>query len=854
MASYQRTALFVFFDAIERDLISRIRSIIPKEDDNLLTEDEEAKAINRLHRRDSRLAASPSHYDLLLGLDLGDKLAVLMRHRQSLDDGAATYFFAKRALLERAIPVRNAIMHGRPLTTEEYASGFTLAQDFLSSPGYWPNLHSTYTRFSENPESYVASAMTFLDDEPSSSALHNLPPPDYDDTGFYPRPHLEQDLKRKILGRHPVITVLGEGGNGKSALALQTLYGLVSSNDHDFDAIVWVSAKASRLTVTEVSRIEGAITNSLGVFTEVADRFEPGEDEPADRVRRLLRENKVLLAIDNLETVLDEDIQRFVEDVPGESKILFTSRVPLGSDLVVVVDAFTETEARGFLKRLVEAYDVTALRKLKGGQMNGHIDRLGRKPLLLKWFALGVQAGLTPERISSEPEMALRFCMENVFERLTDDSKSLLRVLSLIPRPISATVLQYITSLPAAKIEIGLSELVRFALIEGDRAGESEYLYGTKPFVRSYLRNSLRTTNAEERDVVARYRTIEAAFQAEQGRNRGNRYDLRSFTVRSRSEALAARRLRHAMTLALKDRCSDAFDIVSELKISAPGYFEVLRTEAFVSYRANDTARANTAYIAALDLAEDQPQLHAAYAGLLMRSFGDYVGASDHYRRALELDGDSAFLLREAARNYFFLYEFDDAQLMLDRSWAKPRPTHKDEIFLADLQIQLYVRNAEFLNTKGDPCGASDALLNLAKFITGLQANVMDTTLLDHLRKALSVIDVTKRSSAHNAGESLQRLSRIIEDIILLSYPSAVAAMARNFSTVVEEANTGTLKERGRQENYGFIVDAWGNETFVSKSEVEAIVWSDMCSGRAVSFMRVPDSIGRLRARNILLI
>lgn len=853
MASYQRTALFVFFDAIERDLIGRIRSIVPPDGCALLTEEEEAKAIARLHRSGSHVSASPSHYDLLLGLDLGDKLAVLMRHRRQLDAGAESYFAAKRTPLERAIPVRNAVMHGRPLTTEEYAAGFTLAQEFLNSPEYWPNLSSTYKRFSESPESYVASALAYLDAEPSPGALHNLPPADYDDTGFFPRPHLEQDLRKKILGRHPVVTVLGEGGNGKSALALQTLYGLVASNDHDFDAIVWISAKASRLTPTEVSRIEGAITSSLGVFTEVADQFEPGSEEPVERVRRLLRDNKVLLAIDNLETVLDHEIQKFVEDVPGESKVLFTSRVPLGSDLAVVVDAFSEPEARGFLKRLVEAYDIGPLRKLKGGELGGHIARLGRKPLLLKWFALGVQSGLAPERISGEQDVALRYCMENVFERVSPDAKSLLRVIALVPRPVSAAVLQYITGLQAAKIEMGLSELVRFALIEGE-GGAAEYSYGPKQFVRSYLRGALKTTSADERDILARYRSIEAAFQSEQGRKRGNRYDLRAFTVRSRSEALAARRLRHAMTLALKDRCDEAFDIVGEAKISSPGYFEVFRTEAFVAYRANDAVRANSAYVAALDLAEDQPQLHAAYAGLLMRSFGDYTTASEHYKRALELDESSAFLLREASRNHFFLYEFDEAQELLNKAWAQPRSTHRDEVVQTDLQAQLYIRRAEFLNTKGDPKGAAAALLELAAFIAQLEPSVLDTTLLDHLRKALGVIEVTGRTTVHGANGPLKKLSKTIEDLILTAYPAAVRAFGRNLPDAADDLHTGTLKERGRQQTFGFLVDAWGNETFVARSQVDSVVWADMCAGRAVSFLRVPDASGRPRARSVLLI
>ena len=181
------------------------------------------------------------------------------------------------------------------------------------------------------------------------AVLHNLPKADYDDTGFLPRPKLEAELKKKIFGRHPIITVLGDGGNGKTALMLQVAYQLVYSNDHDFDAIIWVSAKTNALTVNEIRRIDDAITNSIELFEEIAE-FEPGAAAPIERVRRLLKENKILLIIDNLETVLDQSIREFAEDVPGESKLVFTSRVPLGGDLSVKVDLFLRTRSRALFE------------------------------------------------------------------------------------------------------------------------------------------------------------------------------------------------------------------------------------------------------------------------------------------------------------------------------------------------------------------------------------------------------------------------------------------------------------------------------------------------------------------------
>lgn len=69
MASYQRVALFLFFDAIERDLVSRIRAACGLDCHDILTLEEREKARNRLQSRGGEIGTSDG--DLLHGLDLG---------------------------------------------------------------------------------------------------------------------------------------------------------------------------------------------------------------------------------------------------------------------------------------------------------------------------------------------------------------------------------------------------------------------------------------------------------------------------------------------------------------------------------------------------------------------------------------------------------------------------------------------------------------------------------------------------------------------------------------------------------------------------------------------------------------
>ena len=830
MASYQRVALFIFFDAIERDLVARIRGACGVDCPDILTPEEREKARLRLQARDGD--TDRTDHDLLHGLDLGDKYSILLRHKARLDQSSAEYYLAHRNAFEKAVPIRNSTMHGRPLTTDEFSLGFSIAHEFLSSPGYWPTLFSTYKEYGQNPEALLKVSVTLWDEPISGEVLNNLPVPDYDDTGFQPRRALESDLKKKILGRHPVITVLGDGGDGKTALTLQTLYGLLHSNDHDFDAFVWVSAKANRLTTSEVERIEGAITTSLGLFEEIAEQFEAGEDTPVDRVRRLLEQNKVLLVIDNLETVLDETLVEFASDVPGDSKVVFTSRVPLGSDLSVRVQPFSESESLAYLRRLIEAYDIASLRRESDTVLRKHLSRLAHKPLLVKWFAIGVSKGLDPSSITANPSIALRFCMENVFERLGQSARAVLSVMSVVPQALSSAILQHISSLQPTHVEEGIAELMRFGLTERSESSDYERLYRLKPFARSYIARVLKLTTKDADHILARFRAVSSAYQVERGAGQRNRYDIRSFTVRSQSEAIAARRLRHASSLALRGRFEDAEKIISELKISSPEYFEVYRTQAFIQYRQGDVSGALASYEAAFDLARDQPQLHYFYGGFLMRSYGDFAAAREQFDAALAIDPNETAVLREASRANFFLYDFERAQGHINAAWKAGFKTFRDEVIVNDLQAQLYVREADHLLSTGDPRGAAEAVRRLHDFLRTVKPDVVDDTMIDHLAKVFPVIDALAQLPIAD----MSVLESTEYSVRNLSPRHRLASAGTLYDREPIYDRSGELREQGRTPSFGFLRDTFGVDTYVSKTSVSATLWKDMCAGRTVRF------------------
>jgi Tfp pilus assembly protein PilF len=847
MASYQRVALFIFFDALERDLIEHLRRAAQFNEASILTEDEREKALQRQRSKSDGGDGS----ELFVYLDYGDKISILSRLKNGFEVGFQQHFERKYPSFEKTIPVRNATMHGRPLTTEEYALGFSFAQDLIQSPGYWPTLHSVYVAFARDPEKFLTASIEFIDGPVVSEVLNNLPIPDYDDTGFLPRNALQKEITKKIKSRHPVICILGDGGNGKTALALQTLYSMIESNDHDFDAIVWVSAKTNKLTTNEVVRIEGAITSSIGIFAEAANLLEPGDEDPITRVRRLLEENSVLLVIDNLETVLDDDVVAFVEDIPNKSKVLFTSRVPLEGSLSIQVPEFTSEEAVRYLRRLIDVYDVSELRTLNQKKLGTFAGRLNNKPLLLKWFAVGVSKGLDPNRIVANPEMALRFCLENVVDRLDGETISVLATMAAIPSAVSGPIVEHCGHLSSSQVESGLAALIRFGLIERVPNDSNERNYRIKPFVRAYILRAAKIVASNPQAVNARYRAIDSVYQEERGAQATSKYDGRFFTIRSKSEAVAAMRIKHGISLAMRGEYDRADKIFRDLLISSPDYFEVHRAMAFVAFRSGDTASAAGSYESAVELEPEIPQVRFFYGGFLMRALGDYKGAADQFDIALGADPDNSTVLREAARVQFFMANFERAGELIERAKRSSYKSLKEEIVVTDLEGQLYARHLEHLFKIGDPATAVEVATKFHNFLSKVNPAVIDEKAGVHFLKAVPYLEALMQSRFTDNSELIESAIRMIHDF-------ATNARSGDLSEALlssgESERFGYMKKEGRTDRFGFIRDTFRTDTYVARSSVGDVVWDDMCDGHPVKFNLIRDENGKTRAEKVVLV
>lgn len=844
--SYQRIALFIFFDAIEKDLVTHIRSISNRVDGNILTKPERDKAILRSKKKQEFPAVEINDFDILNYLDFGEKIDIVQRYKQNFDESLRKHLSLKSPYLQKSISTRNSVMHGRPLTVEEQSVSFALASDLVKSKNFWPNLNNQFKKYNENPESITRDSISYLEsDVDQYEIFHNLPTPDYEDTGFVPRPKLEKELRKRITGRNPTVTVLGDGGNGKTALTLQTLYGLINSGEHNFEAIVWVSAKSSKLTVGEIQRVENAIISSLGMFDAIADVFGDKGKDSFSRVQTLLENNKILLVIDNLETVLDDTIRKFALDVPGCSKILFTSRVPIGGDQTVSVGPLSEIEGEVYFRALIKSFNISYFDKKNTAELRKYANKLGNKPLLLKWFCFCVMAGQSPAKILANPEMALRFCLENVFDALGSDAKMTLSILSILPRASSLGVLQYVSDVKVQKLETGLAELLKFTILDIENIDDLEVNYKIKPFARAYVNRILKIENEDRDKIISKFRKLKSVFEIEKSARGRSRYDTRYFTVRSTSEALAVQKLKCALRLSAKEDFQGALDVLALVKISHPDYFEVYRADAFVKIRHNDITGANVSYETAVDLAPEVSQIHYFYGGFFLRSYNDCKSAIKHLGVAHDLDPESIEIKRELARVKMFDFDFVGADEILAEGLNQDFANLRSKLIFSDLRVQNFQRMIENFTITGINADLDQPMEDFTIFLKTIDPAIVDETMLQHLKKALNIIKcISTKSDNKNI---------LLDEILNLINTSSSKFISDNSDTSNTLINNviGSLKEHGRKPTFGFLVDTSGREAFFPKSSVSDLIWEDLCSGDTAKYDIKTDDEGRPTAVNI---
>jgi LuxR family transcriptional regulator, glucitol operon activator len=654
-----RLACFAIVSAVEEDLRSEILAKGLGHEIKLPSE-VRAKAVER-YRSVVPGDEITSDVVLLDYCDFADLAKIIRALHNSVTDDRRELDIARR--IEEASPARNRVCHARPLEPDDLTVLLTLADEMLSN-GDYPRVKTTKARLANEPTFVFGLEIPDYWNPKDNHILENLPLPEFDDTGFLGRRKDRKDVGRHLLSAHPVVTIVGEGGVGKTALALRSLYDLLEIEDQPFDAVVWVTLKASTLTPAGTREIHNSITSVLGLLQSAAGELgvprnqvqEMPQEDLIVEIVKYMSSFRVLLAIDNLETVDPGPLRELLIQIPPGSKILITSRVGLGEfELRYPLDKLQPAEALSLMRRFAQAVNAQGF---FGSQpellLERYTQQLFGNPLLIRWFVSSVAAGADPSQMmfgaKRSFDEAITFCFENLFERLSSDSQRLLHVLAAARRPLSRAQMIMITGTDSRAVDASLTVLHNSSMVRRLPHAESQQ-YSLTDIAEKFVTRLAPPTQEVMHQVTRSLRELRELAQDDAVTRARYEYDwtIVEYDRANPDHAIAAAFLKKAIREKKRGTYQQAEDFVTKAKELAPGFSEVWRVEAILLSARRQIFQAEKAFEEAIQLAPNSARLRYAFGHFLLDMDVDLDRALVEVNRAIELSGeDPTFLTAKA--------------------------------------------------------------------------------------------------------------------------------------------------------------------------------------------------------------
>lgn len=346
-----------------------------------------------------------------------------------------------------------------------------------------------------------------LDKSGGSQRPNNLPPPSY--SQFIMREAAFKDVFECLEGRNSAVLIVGMGGMGKTSLARETagLCLVDPSRAPQYDAAIWVSDEANPGTTTLDT-----------IFDEIARTLDyPGltqlnSAEKQNRIKKLLREQQVLIVVDNFETVKDPNVTEWiVKYLPEPSKALITSRKldrSLWRTCPVELQGMEGTEAREFIK---QQSSLLKMENLTDAQSKILIDTTGGNPFAIELIISYLQRRNAPfaqtlDYLYTLGNELFDHLFTTAWESLDEHAQEILMLITLFPDSVSKEALLRVSESEQRQFSFDrcLDNLLDLSLIK--KIGPIDLIrYSIHPLVRTFATEKLMANSIFNEDARKRW-------------------------------------------------------------------------------------------------------------------------------------------------------------------------------------------------------------------------------------------------------------------------------------------------------------------------------------------------------------
>ena len=309
-----------------------------------------------------------------------------------------------------------------------------------------------------------------------------------------------------LLSRWPIISIEGMGGVGKTTLAIEIGFDCLPGGDANleepFEACVFVSAKDRKIFLNDLLDTIARVLNRHLILQEIVLR------DKAEQVNQLLRNQKVLIIVDNFETVTDEELIHYLECIPEPSKVLITSRYrQLRRVWDVPLKGLSRDKSLELIRLHARRLHLDTLAKASDEELLPLVDVTGGNPYAIETSLGFLKYGGMAFNTLVNALYEVRHDVEQIFDYIFGKAWSVLgrdarRVLLIMPFFIESAAkdaLGAVAGLDSYYLNRAITQLVEMSLLDvSDAIEESQRRYSIHPLTLAFAVSRSR----KERDFI----------------------------------------------------------------------------------------------------------------------------------------------------------------------------------------------------------------------------------------------------------------------------------------------------------------------------------------------------------------
>lgn len=770
--------------------------------------------------------------ELLNSLDLGDFVEIIKanpyEYNLNIDKSKilVKYF-------EKIIPIRNRVMHTKPLELGDRAILQEVIEDIEESLNFidWNEIKETKRLLKEAPELLIERCKPI---KYKDSYYHNLPESEFDDTGYIGRKKEIKEITDLILDdRFQIISIIGNGGIGKTAITVKILYELLDNPENKYDAIIWTSLKARTLSNGEFVDIQNSIKNISELMKDAEKQVVIDERNTAsENLIEFMKNFKTLLVIDNLETINNNEINNFLKQIPRGSKILITSRTGLG-----------ELEYRYYLRGMNNKDGIKYFRELSKyygieyKKSDNYIQKLIEEtlysnPLSIKWYINGMYNGIKEDILQNKKEELIEFCMSNVYNKLTELQKSILGLFQIEDYEMSYAEIDFYLEEDETEIRRAINDLLPTSMIEIKNNN-----YQINMMAKDYLQLQVKIKDEFVQTITEKKKKLNDMLQNIKVNKQNDMLSPNCilYEYENKDNKIAAIYLNEALELSKNKEFEKSIDKIEKACSIAPNYFECYKIKAYLNAENKNITEAISNYNIAIKKCVrdiEYVTVYYAYSVFYTIVIPDNEKAYKLIVEAEKYMPDNVHILLQKTRALTRLGKFQDAEEIIESIEKIKINSDKTRNIKASVKANLYqkwagvieARDAEvkysYLKKGIDSIEelekldvkTSSSLISLLKELAYMYYYEDSTKLLIYcLEKYINEIKAVKNNSMNTLKNIIESHKDDIDEEdynIICKYTADYNRISKN----IKEYNTGIIVKRSN--SYGFINNAFNSMYF----------------------------------------